>query len=140
MSRTGVTHTPRPREDINLLLVVGILRLANDRIDLYKHVYGHSEISFRVLSSSGAAAAPAICPAPLRAACQPNCGTQIFLYGLIHRASNNDRIWNERPSAGVLRSSPSELGKPLVSSWRTKCRTRNAPSSIYVSSWGIHRY
>src|SRR5260370_24292100 len=139
MSRTGVTHTPRPREDINLLLVVGILRLANCSYDRYKHVYCHSEISFRVLSSSGAAAAPAICPAPLRAACQPNCGTQIFLYGLIHRASNDDRIWNERPSAGVLRSSLSELGKPLVSSCRSKGRTMNARRAIYDHSWRLYR-
>ena len=34
MSRTAVSHTPRPGEDINLLLVFGVLCLAIDRVDL----------------------------------------------------------------------------------------------------------
>jgi hypothetical protein len=43
VSRTGVAHTPRSVEDVDLLLVLvlGILRLAIDRVDFYKHVYCH---------------------------------------------------------------------------------------------------
>src|SRR5215510_12491170 len=38
MSRTRVTHTPRPGEDVNLVLVLGILCLAIDGVDLHEHV------------------------------------------------------------------------------------------------------
>jgi hypothetical protein len=37
--RASVAHSPRPREDINLLLVFGILSFTVDGTDLDEHVY-----------------------------------------------------------------------------------------------------
>jgi hypothetical protein len=50
MSRTVVTHTPRSRDDINFLLMFGILCLALDHIDLKKHVYCHNIFYFLEVS------------------------------------------------------------------------------------------
>jgi hypothetical protein len=94
--------------------VFGVLCLAIDRIDLYKHVYCHSELCFRVLGSSGAAATPGNLfgadarwvPTQLR--------TEIYMHGLIRRTSADNRKWNERPSAGIIRPDAVATGRDAL--------------------------